>query len=132
MVGRFIGSVLMVRVCPGILLAINAAVASALVLLTMLLGGQAAMWSILAVGLFNSIMFPTIFSLGVDGLGPHTEQGSGILCMGIVGGALLPVLQGALADSIGIHTAFIVPALCYLYIIYYGLKGSRHAPAAAT
>jgi FHS family L-fucose permease-like MFS transporter len=131
MVGRFIGSALMVRIRPGVLLAVNAAVASGLVLLTMLLGGEAAMWSILAVGLFNSIMFPTIFSLGIDGLGPHTEQGSGILCMGIVGGALLPVLQGALADSIGIHKAFIVPALCYLYIIYYGLKGSQHAPLTA-
>jgi len=110
-------------------LAFNAGVVTCLVLLTMLLTGHAAMWSILAVGLFNSIMFPTIFSLAVDGLGTHTEQGSGILCMAIVGGALIPLLQGALADAIGLQRAFIIPALCYLYIVYYGLKGSRHAAA---
>ncbi len=130
MVGRFIGTFLLARLRPGLLLAINAGVVSSLVVLTMLLSGHAAMWTILAVGLFNSIMFPTIFSLALDGLGPHTAQGSGILCMAIVGGALVPVVQGVLADAIGLHVAFIVPALCYLYIVYYGLKGSRHAPAA--
>jgi FHS family L-fucose permease-like MFS transporter len=130
MVGRFIGTFLLARLRPGLLLAINAGVVSFLVVLTMLLSGHAAMWTILAVGLFNSIMFPTIFSLALEGLGPHTAQGSGILCMAIVGGALVPVVQGVLADAIGLHLAFIVPALCYLYIVYYGLKGSRHAPAA--
>ena len=129
MVGRFVGSYLLARIRPGLLLAFNAGVVTCLVLLTMLLTGHAAMWSILAVGLFNSIMFPTIFSLAVDGLGTHTEQGSGILCMAIVGGALIPLLQGALADAIGLQRAFIIPALCYLYIVYYGLKGSRHAAA---
>jgi FHS family L-fucose permease-like MFS transporter len=130
MVGRFVGSYLLARIRPGLLLAIHAGVVTCLVLLTMSLTGHAAMWSILAVGLFNSIMFPTIFSLALDGLGRHTEQGSGILCMGIVGGALVPLLQGALADAIGLQRAFIIPALCYLYVVYYGLKGCRHAPAA--
>lgn len=129
MVGRFIGSVLLSRMRAGVLLAINAAVASSLVVLSMVLGGHAAMWALLAVGLFNSIMFPTIFSLALDGLGADTEQGSGILCMAIVGGALVPLVHGALADSIGLHMAFIAPALCYLYIVYYGLKGSQHAPS---
>ena len=80
------------------------------------------MWTIIAVGLFNSIMFPTIFTLAIDGLGPHTSQGSGILCMAIVGGALIPVAQGALADAIGIHYGFIIAALCYIYIAWYGAK----------
>jgi FHS family L-fucose permease-like MFS transporter len=68
-------------------------------------------------------MFPCIFSLGVAGLGKHTGQGSGILCMAIVGGALVPLLQGFIADSIGIQKAFFLPVICYLYILYYGLKG---------
>ena len=83
------------------------------------------MSSIIAVGLFNSVMFPTIFTLGIDQLGPLTGKGSGLMIMAIVGGAILPVLQGALADSIGIHMAFIMPAVCYLYIVYYGFIGSR-------
>jgi FHS family L-fucose permease-like MFS transporter len=85
------------------------------------------MGSIIAVGLFNSVMFPTIFTLGIDQLGPLTGKGSGLMIMAIVGGAILPVLQGALADSIGIHMAFIMPAVCYLYIVYYGFVGSRVA-----
>jgi FHS family L-fucose permease-like MFS transporter len=96
----------------------------------MLTTGHVAMWTILAVGLFNSIMFPTIFTLAVDGLGKHTGQGSGILCMAIVGGAIVPVIQGAFADRIGIHHAFFLPILCYLYILYYGLKG--HVPSYKT
>ena len=71
-------------------------------------------------------MFPTIFTLAIDGLGKHTGQGSGILCMAIVGGAIIPVLQGLLADNIGIHHAFILPVFCYAYIAYYGVKG--HIP----
>jgi MFS transporter, FHS family, L-fucose permease len=87
------------------------------------------MWSILLVGLFNSIMFPTIFTLAIDGLGKFTGQGSGILCMAIVGGAIIPVVQGVFADNIGIHHAFILPVLCYLFIAYYGIKG--HKPSFA-
>ncbi|MBK7228385.1 MAG: sugar MFS transporter [Ignavibacteriales bacterium] len=115
---------------PGRTLAILAVVAAVLVIISMLTFGQVAMWSILAVGLFNSIMFPTIFTLAIDGLGKHTGQGSGILCTAIVGGALIPLAQGFLADTIGIHHAFILPVLCYAYIAYYGVKG--HIPTFKT
>jgi FHS family L-fucose permease-like MFS transporter len=108
-------------------LAILAFCAATLVIISMLTNGQVAMWSILAVGLFNSIMFPTIFTLAIDGLGKHTGQGSGILCTAIVGGAIIPVIQGAFADNIGIHHAFFLPVLCYMYIAFYGLKG--HVPS---
>ena len=111
---------------PGRTLAILAVCAAALVVISMLTNGPVAMWTILAVGLFNSIMFPTIFTLAIDGLGKHTGQGSGILCTAIVGGAIIPVIQGMFADRIGIHHAFILPVLCYAYIAFYGLKGSQH------
>ncbi|HLP16900.1 MAG TPA: sugar MFS transporter, partial [Bacteroidota bacterium] len=121
MIGRFIGAALLQKIKAGKLLAFNAAAAALLVAVSMLTTGSIAMWSILAVGLFNSIMFPTIFTLGVDGLGKHTGQGSGILCMAIVGGALVPLVQGVLADmpAIGIQHAFFIPVLCYAYILYY-------------
>lgn len=124
MVGRFIGSAVQRKIKPGIVLGFNAIVAALLVLTSMMTNGKVAMWSILLVGLFNSIMFPTIFSLAIRGLGKHTGQASGILCMAIVGGAIIPVIQGLIADSIGIHHAFILPVLCYLFISYYGFKGS--------
>ena len=83
------------------------------------------MWTILSVGLFNSIMFPTIFSLGEAELGPLTGSGSGILNMAIVGGAIVPLTVGAVADRVGLHHAFVIPVICYAYILYYGLRGSR-------
>lgn len=125
MVGRFIGAAVMQKLKPGNVLAVAALIASLLVIITMVSAGSLAMWLILSVGLFNSIMFPCIFSLGVAGLGKHTGQGSGILCMAIVGGALIPLLQGFLADSIGIQQAFFIPVLCYLFIAYYGFKGHK-------
>lgn len=123
MVGRFLGAPLLRRFQSGTLLAICAIIAGALVTSSMLLGGHAAMWTILAVGFFNSIMFPTIFSLGEAELGALTGNGSGILNMAIVGGAVLPLLQGVIADHFGIHHAFVLPVLCYLYILYFGLSG---------
>ncbi len=125
MVGRFIGAAVMQKVSAGKALAFNAFCAVTLILTTIFTSGFVAMWSILLVGLFNSIMFPTIFSLAIQELKQHTSQGSGILCLAIVGGAILPLLQGMLADQIGIHLAFIVPLVCYLFIAYYGLIGSR-------
>jgi FHS family L-fucose permease-like MFS transporter len=125
MIGRFLGAGLLRRIKPGNLLGLCAICAATLVSASMLLGGHTAMWSILAVGLFNSIMFPTIFSLGVAELGPLTGNGSGVLTMAIVGGAILPVIQGVIADHVGIHHAFFLPVLCYLYILFYGLRGSR-------
>jgi len=125
MVGRFIGSGLLQKVKAGTLLGLFAAVAALLVCTTMLSTSFVATWAIIAVGLFNSIMFPTIFTLGIAKLGPLTGDGSGLLIMAIVGGAILPVAQGAIADRIGIHHAFILPVFCYLYIAYYGFRGSR-------
>lgn len=122
MIGRFIGSVVMQKIHPGKVLAFNALLAMCLVLAAMLGSGRLAMVTILAVGLCNSIMFPTIFSLALTGLGRHAGQGSGILCASIVGGAILPVVQGACADQIGIQHAFFIPLLCYLYIGYYGYR----------
>lgn len=124
MVGRFAGAIVMQKVAAGKVLAFNATLATVLILIAVFAQGSLAMWAILLVGLCNSIMFPTIFSLGLAQLGHLTSQGSGILCLAIVGGALIPLLQGVLADSIGVQLAFILPSLCYLYIAYYGLKGS--------
>jgi MFS transporter, FHS family, L-fucose permease len=125
MVGRFIGSAILQKVKTGTVLAVAAIAACALVCISMSTTGSVAMWSIILVGFFNSVMFPSIFTLGIAKLGPLTGDGSGIMIMAIVGGAILPVLQGALADRIGIHHAFIIPAVCYLYILYYAVRGSR-------
>lgn len=131
MVGRFLGTFTLRMFKPGKVLALHAVGAVALIALTMATTGTVAMYAILAVGLFNSIMFPTIFTLAIDRLGKHTGQGSGILCMAIVGGALIPVLQGFVADAIGIHHCFIVALLCYVYIAWYGAKGSIPASSRA-
>lgn len=132
MIGRFIGSAVLQRVAAGKLVGLCALVALGLVVTSMLSFGYVAVWTMLAVGLFNSIMFPTIFTLGIAELGPLTGEGSGILISAIVGAALIPLAEGALADRIGIHHAFIFPALCYVYIAYYGFSGSkvRHPVAA--
>jgi FHS family L-fucose permease-like MFS transporter len=127
MVGRFIGAAVMQKIDAGKTLAFNAVCSVILILVTVLSTGSVAMWAILLVGLFNSIMFPTIFSLALSGLEKHTSQGAGILCLAIVGGAILPVVQGVLADSFSVQSAFILPLLCYVYIVYYGVKGSKAA-----
>jgi len=125
MVGRFIGSGLLQKMRTGRLLAICSVCAAALVAISMLSTGHFAMWSIILVGFFNSIMFPSIFTLGVAELGPLTGDGSGVMIMAIVGGALIPVAQGAIADRIGIHHAFFLPVICYLYILFFALSGSK-------
>jgi len=125
MIGRFVGALLLRRFKPAFLLVLCTSAAAALVTTSMILGGHTAMWSILAVGFFNSIMFPTIFTMGVAELGPLTGSGSGLLNMAIVGGAILPLIQGVIADHIGLQRAFFVPVVCYLYILYYGLSGSK-------
>lgn len=124
MLGRFVGSALLQRLRTQNLLAFNAVAAALLVTISMLTFGHVAMWSLILVGLFNSIMFPSIFTLAIEGLGPLTGKGSGLLVAAIVGGAIVPELQGVLADHIGIHHAFVLPVLCYLYIIFYALKGA--------
>ncbi len=125
MVGRFLGTVLLGRIRPGRLLALNALGAVALVAASVITRGETAMWTLLAVGLMNSLMFPTIFTLAVAGLGRLTEEASGLLCTAIVGGALVPVAFGAIADAYSLRLAFVLPVLCYAYIAWYGLRGSR-------
>ena len=125
MVGRFVGSALLQRLRTQKLLAFNAAAAALLVTASMLTFGHWAMWTLILVGLFNSIMFPSIFTVAIEGLGPLTGKGSGLLVAAIVGGAIIPELQGVLADRIGIHHAFVLPVLCYGYIVFYALAGSQ-------
>lgn len=125
MVGRFAGSALMTVLDARRLLAAFAGIAVILLATTMGTSGTVAMWSVLAIGLFNSIMFPTIFTTAIEGLGAMTGKASSLLVMAIVGGALIPLMQGALADRVGIQSAFVLPLLCYAYIVWYGLRGSR-------
>jgi MFS transporter, FHS family, L-fucose permease len=141
MVGRFIGAALLLKFDPRRLLRLYAVVNVSLLLTTMLVSGPAAMWSVIAIGLFNSIMFPTIFTLVIDRLGPLVPKASSLLVMAIFGGAVIPFLQGHLVDFIqsasgnettGLRFAFVIPALCYAYIIWYGWRGSRrHLEGAA-
>jgi FHS family L-fucose permease-like MFS transporter len=131
MIGRFIGSALQQKIKPNKILGIAAFMAAILVVASMLTLGHVAMWTIIAVGLFNSVMFPTIFTLAIEGLGPLTGDGSGLLVAAIVGGAIIPLLQGVLADRIGIHHAFFLPILCYFYIAFYGFIGSQKRPIPA-
>ena len=124
MVGRFVGSAIMQKVDAGKVLAAFATGAFIVMIVTVLSDGPVAMWSLILVGLFHSIMFPTIFSLGIRGLGPLTEEGSGLLIMAIAGGSLV-VVQGWLADNYGLQTSFLLTAVCELYILFYALWGSR-------
>jgi len=124
MIGRLVGAALMNYIAATKYLAINALIAIVMIVVSMNTTGDTAMWSILAVGFFNSIMFPTIFTMAVKGLGSMTSKGSGLVCQAIVGGALIPVVQGVAADSIGIQLSFIVPMLCYIYIGWYALRGA--------
>lgn len=125
MVGRFIGSGILQKVNTGKVLGASAIFASLLVITSMLSTGHIAMWSIILVGLFNSVMFPSIFTLGIAELGPLTGDGSGVLVMAIVGGAVIPLLEGFLADRLGIQHSLFLPVICYLYITYYALVGSK-------
>lgn len=130
MMGRFIGSALLQRYDARRLLYLCASIAGLLLLTTMLSHGMTAVWSVVAVGLFNSIMFPNIFTLGIQKMGAQTGRASSLLIMAIVGGAIVPVLQGVLADTLGVHHSYVLPLLCYLYIVFYGLKGSKRVRAA--
>ncbi|NNF03253.1 MAG: sugar MFS transporter [Rhodothermales bacterium] len=132
MVGRFIGAAVMQRFRPGMVLAAFALGATTLLLVTVAATGAVAIWAPLFVGLCNSVMFPTIFTLGIRDLDEHTAQGSGILCTAIVGGAIIPPLFGAIGDSVGLQLAFLLPAACYVYIAWYGRAMARRpAPVSA-
>ncbi len=117
MVGRFIGSYLLSKISPSRLVGIHALVICALLWVVTRKAGMVSAVAIIGIGLFNSILFPTIFTLSLEGLGRFTAEGSGILCSAIIGGAIIPPLQGWLADHIGINASFIVPIVCYLYIV---------------
>jgi FHS family L-fucose permease-like MFS transporter len=142
MIGRFIGSALLQTIKAGKLLAFAAIMAALLVTVSVLSNGPVAMWSVLSIGLFNSIMFPCIFTMGIAELGPLTGDGSGILNMAIVGGAVIPWVVGKIGDLInrsyypnmfqgetswgqGIHYALIIAAFCYLYILFFAVSGSK-------
>lgn len=128
MFGRFLGSAVMTRVAPNRYLTFNASVATALLVIAIMVGKSNAdvtMWALIAIGFFNSIMFPTIFSLATKNLGKFTNSASGILCTAIVGGALIPVLQGKIADDFGMMISYVAPAVCYLYIVFFALKGYK-------
>ncbi len=127
MVGRFIGSWLLTKVRTSMVLGTAALVACGLVATSILTHGHTAMWAIIAVGLFNSVMFPSIFTVGLTGLGPLTSKGSSLMVAAIVGGALIPLAEGHLADAVGVQHAFIIPAVCYIYIALFGYLGGRRA-----
>ena len=125
MIGRFIGAYLTKIIAPGKVLSMFALLAILMILISINTQGLLSMWSILAVGLFNSIMFPTIFTLTLEGLGELKAQASGLLCMAIVGGAIIPFMFGSLIDGYGFKTAFILTIICYGYIVYYGRLKNR-------
>lgn len=127
MAGRFIGALILRRFRPGLVLSTVCLGAAALLVFSAISAGVVAGYAILAVGLMNAIMFPTIFSLGVEGLGERTPQGSGLLCMAIVGGALIPLLTGAIADATSLTMALAIPAACYLLIAIYGWSARNPA-----
>jgi len=127
MVGRFIGAWILQRYAPGKVLACFALMAGLLAMTSSVSSGALAGWSLLMVGLFNSIMFPTIFSLALEGLGERTPQGAGLLCMGIVGGALVPLLTGLVADVTSLGQALWVPVACYVLIVGFGWYARRPA-----
>jgi FHS family L-fucose permease-like MFS transporter len=138
MIGRFVGALLLLSANPRRMLPAAAAINIALLLLTMNSTGSVATWSVVAVGLFNSIMFPTIFTLAIEGLGPMTEKAASLLIMAIVGGAVIPPLQGLVVDALqatrgetrALQSAYAVSALCYAYIVWYGWRGSRLSAGA--
>ena len=131
MAGRFVGSFLMKWVEASTLLAVLGTLGVVLLLISMFSHGEVAIWTLVLCGLANSIMYPNIFALGIAELGPMTSEGSGVITMGNVGGAIVPLLFGALADKVGIQYAFILPIMSYLYVAYYGLSGYKPSRAVA-
>lgn len=132
MVGRFIGSAILQKVRTGWLLGLAAVGAFALVIISLFTSGHLAMAAVLAVGFCNSIMFPSIFTLGIQDLGPLTSKGSSLLIASILGGAIVPKLQGILANHIGLQPSFILPAMCYIYVAIFGMMAIRRPVARDT
>jgi FHS family L-fucose permease-like MFS transporter len=128
MVGRFIGAALLRRVQPGKLLMLFALANMLLIAVSMGTTGPTSGWALIAIGLFNSIMFPTVFALGIQGLGDRTPEGSALLCMAIVGGAIVPLATGRLADATTVATALLIPLICYLVVAGFGWRTARDVP----
>jgi FHS family L-fucose permease-like MFS transporter len=126
MVGRFIGAAIMRKANPALVLTLCACGAFAMTTTSSLSAGLVGAVTILVVGLFNSILFPTIFALAVEGMGDRTPQASGIICLAIVGGAIVPLITGVVADHVGLSLALLVPAACYIWIAFYGLFTARN------
>ena len=131
MVGRFAGSFVMRAIAPERVLACASVLAFIAMIVTAFAGGHVSMWALISVGLFHSVMFPTIFTLGIRGLGPLTEEASGLLIMAIAGGALV-ICQGWLADHVGLQLSFLLPAACELYVLFYALWGAKPTHAEGT
>lgn len=133
LIGRLLGTWMLTRIGSGKLLGIFGALATVSIAVSMVSTGQVAIWTLIICGFFNSIMFPNIFALGIAGLGPMTSKGSGLIMTAVVGGAIVPYLLGMAADTMGIQHSFFIPIICYLYIAFYGIWGSkqkRHHKAA--
>jgi FHS family L-fucose permease-like MFS transporter len=127
MAGRFIGSALMKKIAAPRLLSLFAAAALICATVALLTSGLIPIWAVVLIGFFHSIMFPTIFALGIKNLGPMTKRGSSLLVMAIVGGAFFPAIMGRISDAASIQKAFLVPLLCYVYIFYFGVRGYKPA-----
>lgn len=125
MVGRFVGIPVLQRWRDVSVLRLVVSAALLLVLAAIAVGHEAGLWLLVLCGLCNSVMWPILFPLGIRGLGSHTKQGSSLLIMGIVGGALIPLLMGGLADATSLRLAFALPVLCYAYLLYFALSGYR-------
>lgn len=130
--GRILGTALMTRIPAPRMLAAVAALSIAAATFAAAGSGAAAVWMIVLLGLFHSIQFPTIFALAIDGIGEDTKLGSSLLVMSIVGGAIIPAIMGAISDAQGIQTAFWIPALCYLVVLHFALRGYRHTAAVTS
>ncbi|HEU5233255.1 MAG TPA: L-fucose:H+ symporter permease [Terriglobales bacterium] len=132
MVGRFTGSAIMKRVSPSRLLFLFAGASFTCAIVAVAANGLVPVWAVVLIGFFHSIMFPTIFALGIKNLGPLTKRGSSLMVMAIVGGAVIPAVMGKVSDLTNIQTAFFIPLICYGYILYFALVGYRPSPLALT
>jgi FHS family L-fucose permease-like MFS transporter len=131
MIGRFIGSGMMKRIAAPRLLSVFAAASLVCAAVAVLGSGLIPVWAVVLIGFFHSIMFPTIFALSIKNLGPLTKRGSSLLVMAIIGGAFFPAIMGRISDASSIQRAFIVPLLCYVFILYFGLSGYKPSAALA-
>jgi MFS transporter, FHS family, L-fucose permease len=132
MAGRFIGSAMMKRIAASRLLSLFAGASLVCAIVALLATGLLSVWAVILIGFFHSIMFPTIFALSIKNLGPLTKRGSSLLVMAILGGAIFPAIMGRISDASSIQTAFVVPLVCYVFILYFGLSGYKPSSAPAT